>query len=254
MPIIANVLPPELIALPQWVIWHREIRDGHPTKVPYRIDGRRASTTNPRDWTTFQNVSEAAARPGCCDGVGFAFIADDPYCGIDLDRVWASDADEGASWARGILERFSDTYGEGSPSDAGFKIWCRAAAPRCGRWPIGAGGIEVYDHGRYFAVTGRSNGVRVVADHQADIDALVENLDGERRPVSRESARVPIPEVIPQGQRHPTLVRLAGSMFRAGLSREAIELALQETNASRCEPPYRPDHIRQIVRSMAGWS
>jgi primase-polymerase (primpol)-like protein len=65
------------------------------------------------------------ARRGFADGIGFVFSANDPYCGIDLDNIWQSDADEGAEWAQGILEQFADTYGEGSPSGRGYKTWCR---------------------------------------------------------------------------------------------------------------------------------
>jgi primase-polymerase (primpol)-like protein len=46
-------MPPELRALGQWVLWRREWRRNDsehlekPTKVPYAINGRKASTTDP---------------------------------------------------------------------------------------------------------------------------------------------------------------------------------------------------------------
>jgi primase-polymerase (primpol)-like protein len=245
-----NRIPPELIALPQWVLWRRESRDGRVTKVPYTFMGYRASDTNPEHWTTFECVLKFAARPRFADGIGVVFTETDPYCGIDLDNVWQSDANEGAPWATGIFEQFSNTYMEASPSDCGLKIWCRAKAPRCGRWPIGAGAIEVYDRARFFTMTTKSNGVLVVADHQADVEALVANLDGDRcvRPPAAT-----IPSVIPKGRRHPTLVSLAGSMHRRGMTPAAIEAALVITNEQQCDPPYPPEHIRQIVRSMQRW-
>ena len=88
-------------------------------------------------------------------GPGFVFSADDPFCGIDLDDCLDA---EGTlkPWARGIVERFSDTYMEISPSGSGLKIWVRGAVPaNLAGVSVGDGQIETYDHARYFAVTGR---------------------------------------------------------------------------------------------------
>jgi putative DNA primase/helicase len=246
--IIRANIPDELTELRQWLLWRYEDRDGNRTKVPHTCQGYRASTTNPDHWSRFGFAIKMAARPGFCDGIGFVF-ADDPYTGIDLDHVWQSDADEGAAWAQGMLERFADTYMEESPSGSGIKLWSRARASRCGRWAIEHGAIEVYDHGRFFTVTGRSNGVRVIADHQADVEALINNLDDGRQ---QTHARV-IADVIPKGQRHKTLISLSGSMWRRGMTSEAIEAALLVVNQRQCDPPYSPEHIRKIVGSMQRW-
>jgi putative DNA primase/helicase len=247
--IIPLRIPKELIERPQWLLYRIEIRDGKATKVPFGCMGYRASVTNVDQWSGFEFTLKTASQPGFCDGIGFVFTADDPYCGIDLDHVWQSDADEGARWALSILERFSDTYSEQSPSGAGVKIWCRAKPPRCGRWPIAAGAIEIYDHARFFTVTGRSAGIQVVTDHQADIEALVANLDQNRHSPSPRM----VPEVIPQGQRHNALVSLAGTMYRRGMTVEAIEAALLVTDQTQCDPPHGPEHIHKIVASMAKW-
>jgi primase-polymerase (primpol)-like protein len=242
-------IPDELTALPQWLIWRYETRQGKPTKAPYTTMGYRACVVNPEHWSTFEFALAAAARPKFADGIGFVFTGADPFCGIDLDNCYPSDAAECAPWAQGILERFSDTYSEVSPSGAGVKIWCRAKAPRCGRWGVEDGAIEVYDHSRFFTCTGRSAGILVVTDHQRDIERLVGNLDEDRgATLSR-----PIPDVIPQGQRHNALVSLAGSMWKRGMCAEAIEAALMTTNQRQCDPPYEPEHISKIVASMQRW-
>jgi primase-polymerase (primpol)-like protein len=214
--------------------------------------GFRASATNRDHWSTFGNAVAAAARPGFADGLGFVFAAQDPYTGIDLDNVYQSDADEGAEWAHGILERFSDCYLEESPSGKGVKIWTRAKPPRCGKWAIAQGAVEVYDHSRFFAVTGRSNGVKVVTDHHDDILSLIQNLDDDRHQITSSMRTVSGP--IPQGQRHNSLVSLAGAMWRRGMTSIAIEAALLITNEQQCDPPYPPEHIRQIITSMERWS
>jgi primase-polymerase (primpol)-like protein len=250
MSIIPGNIPPELIELQRWILWRYESRDGKVTKAPYTFMGYRASVTNPEHWTTFECALKFAARPGFAAGVGFVFADTDCFCGIDLDDVWQSDADEGAPWAMEILERFADSYQEVSPSDNGTKIWVRAKTPRCGRWPIGAGAIELYDRNRFFTVTGRHTGILAVTDHQHDVELLVANLERRQHPLTQTRT---IPDTIPQGQRHNTLVSLAGSMWRRGMTPEAIMAALLVTDQRQCDPPHGPEHIHKIVESMQRW-
>jgi primase-polymerase (primpol)-like protein len=254
MSIIARNIPLELTGLRQWLIWRyiQKPDKPKPDKVPYSTMGYQASHGNPDHWSTFECALAAAARPGFADGVGFVFGETDPYCGIDVDDIWQSDADEGAPWALRILERFANTYSEVSPSGQGVKIWSKAKAPRCGKWPIEHGAVEIYDHLRFFTVTGRSAGIRVVTDHQADVEVLVANLDQGRYHSNAQTHAAP--SVIPKGRRHKTLVSLAGSMFRRGMTLEAIEAALIVTDQKQCDPPYGPDHIRnKILVSAAKW-
>jgi putative DNA primase/helicase len=245
-------LPAELTALPQWVIWRYQDRDGKRTKVPHTCQGYKASVTNPRQWSAFDYAIKVwRERPGFADGIGFVFTGDDPYCGIDLDNCYPSDAAETASWAAGILEQFADTYSEESPSGCGVKIWCRARAPRCGRWTVAAGAVEIYDHARFFVVTGHAGSTipRLVTDHQEDVDLLTANLDerghGDQKPR--------LSNLIPQGDRHNALLSLAGTMWRRGMCPEAIEAALLAVNARQCDPPRTPEHIHKIVQSLERW-
>ena len=77
MNVCADKIPSELKALPQWVVWRREERDGKPTKVPYNaITGNRASVTNPADWGTFDQATDTFSAGGF-DGVGFVLTKDD---------------------------------------------------------------------------------------------------------------------------------------------------------------------------------
>ncbi len=254
-----NIIPVEVTEVPQWVLWRYEGRDGKLTKVPYQARTRlyRARTDDPRTWASFEIATQMWRQHGeRVEGIGFVFTAADPFCGIDLDNCYPSDAAPCTSWAEGILERFADTYGEESPSGKGVKIWCRARPPRCGRWPVEDGAIEVYDRLRYFTVTGRSNRVLNLADHQHDIERLVDNLDQERyATLSRSTiaSGMIAGGTIPQGQRHPALVSFAGTMWKRGMDLKAIEAALLVVNAEQCDPPYPPDHIHKIVASMSRW-
>src|SRR5262249_30143542 len=149
----------------------------------------------------------------------------------------------------GVLKRFDDTYAEESPSGTGVKVWCHARSPRCGSWQVGGGRIEIYDRGRFFAVTRRSNGVVSIADHQHDVEALVANLDQDRHQESRV-----VPEKIQKGQRHKTLVSLAGTLRRRGVCQQAIEALLTAVNQHQCSPPYCAEHIRKIADSTEKWN
>lgn len=142
--------PTELVQLPQWVVWRRETRDGKPTKVPYDArTGRRAATNKPSSWCNFEEA-EAGARNGF-DGIGFVFTKEAPYCGIDLDECRDPSTGEVAEWARKIVDRF-DSYTEVSPSGTGLHLIIRGELPGGG---IKRGGVEVYDRGRYFTMTGQ---------------------------------------------------------------------------------------------------
>ena len=62
--------------LSRWILWRLERRDGNQTKVPYRIDGKKASPTNPNDWTDFETALRAF-DPEKYDGLGFVLTKED---------------------------------------------------------------------------------------------------------------------------------------------------------------------------------
>jgi primase-polymerase (primpol)-like protein len=262
MSILQQKIPPELIALPQWVLWGTLPRDGKPTKVPFQARQRlqMAKVNDHRTWATFDLAMEMWQQwhRETVRGLGFVFTADDPYCGIDVDNCFPSDAAGAAPWAEGLLGRFSDTYGEVSPSGKGIKFWVKAKLPRQGsRWPVENGAVEAYDRLRFFAVTGQSNGMLTITDHQADVEQLVEHLDRHRattlsHPANSGARMASGP--IPKGQRHPTLLSRAGTMWKWGMSPEAIEAALLDVNQRQCDPPYPPAHIHKMVLTMPRWS
>jgi archaellum biogenesis ATPase FlaH len=58
-------------------------------------------------------------------------------------------------------------------------------------------------------------------------------------------------DVVIEGQRNATLTSRAGTMRRAGLTREAIEAALLAENNQRCRPPLPETEVRQIAESIS---
>jgi hypothetical protein len=248
------VVPDDLSERDQWVLWRYEERNGRTTKVPYRLGRRYASSTDPGTWASFEAVaSEWRRAPNWYAGPGFVFSAQDPFCGIDLDDSLDA-AGNLKPWAQGIVERFSDTYLEISPSGGGLKIWARGSIPaNLPGASVGDGQIEIYDHARYFAVTGRifRGAPLEVEDHAADVRALYDRLTLSK---GRQWKLQPLRGGrIPYGQQHSTLVSIAGTLRARHICDEAIETCLQIINARQCERPGSPEHISQIVRSSRKW-
>jgi putative DNA primase/helicase len=153
-PILDNI-PEELKALDQWVVWRYEER----TKVPYQPGNpdRRAKTNDPSTWSALA-LAHNVFSSGEWAGIGFVFSPDDPYCGIDFDGCLIDGklADWAWEWIAELL--CAGAYREISPSGKGIKFFCCAKLyGKGGKRPIGEDdhtGIEVYDRGRFFAVTG----------------------------------------------------------------------------------------------------
>jgi Primase C terminal 1 (PriCT-1) len=238
----------------QWVLWRYEGRKGKATKVPYEAGLQRASSTDPRTWSNFDAIMrEWHCKPDLYSGPGFVFSPQDPFCGVDLDDALDSEGNV-KPWAHGIVERFSDTYMEISPGGAGLKIWVRGGVPvNLAGVKVGDGQIEIYDHARYFAVTGRIfRSVPLgVVDHSADVLALYEHLT-RRRPCRWTLQPLPGGR-IPYGQQHSTLVSIAGTLRARRVCDEAIEACLQIINARQCERPGSQDNIARIVKSSRRW-
>ena len=170
-------VPDDLGELDRWGVWRRETVKDHEAKVPYTTCGRRADSTNPNDWGELETTRKALATARYA-GLAFAFFGRDGLVGIDLDDSLDTTGIV-KPWARGIVERFADTYMEISPSGRGLKIWARGSLPPriCPRFCVGDGGVEMYDHARYFAFTGQVfHGAPLqVENHAEDVSRLYEH-------------------------------------------------------------------------------
>jgi Primase C terminal 1 (PriCT-1) len=248
-------VPDDLAELDQWLLWRYEARQGKPTKVPFTADGRRASSTNPANWTGFEAALKCWSRfPKHYAGIGFVFSKADPFVGLDLDDCLDPDGNC-KDWARGTVERFADTYMEISPSGTGVKIWARGSLPaNLPGVKVGDGQIEIYDHSRYFAVTSRAfRGAPLdVEDHASDMAMLYQWLTQ-----SNGTRRWPLQPIkggrIPHGQQHSTLVSILGTLRARRICDDAIEACLQIINEKQCEKPGPPENISRMVRSSGNW-
>lgn len=182
--VLRTTVPRELQARDQWVVWRSEVRADKPTKVPYNpATGRRAKADDPGTWTSFSAALQALAN-GRYSGLGFEFSSHDPICGIDLDR--ARDEDGAVlPWAQELLDLLPpDCYTEISPSGRGLHVFLRGSKthPRC-RTDYGGGAVEIYDHRRYFTVTGDllSPGSRELVEAQEALDRICAQVFGPHR-------------------------------------------------------------------------
>ena len=147
----------ELRQLPQWVAY-RIVADGKLPLNPH--DGSNAKANDVRTWGTFDEATQYALKNGLLGnngGIGFEFA--NGYAGIDLDNIFL---------AEGILKPFAeevvrlmDSYTEYSPSGKGLHILFKLNVSLSGfgsRRRNDELGIEMYDSGRYFTVTGNVYG------------------------------------------------------------------------------------------------
>lgn len=159
LPLQSETIPAALRALP-WVLWRAEPVEGSkPRKVPYRVadPSRRASSTDPATWATFEDavdaysvlvVSEAEPRRGPIVGVGVVLTLTAGITCIDLDHVIAEDGRVNPH-AETIVDR-AHSWTERSPSGTGLHIFVRGTLPEA----IKGAQIELYSTDRYIAVTG----------------------------------------------------------------------------------------------------
>lgn len=173
-------VPSELREHDRWVCWRFEDREGKPTKVPYdAVSGLRASTTDQTTWHGFE-TAVAAFEGGGYEGVGFVFAEGGGFCGIDLDDCIGEDGVI-SDGALAIIARFG-SYSEISPSGRGVKIFIRGIKPEGARSKVrtvpGTKAVEVYDHGRFFTVTGgHVEGTPIaVNDRQAELETFCREI------------------------------------------------------------------------------
>lgn len=163
-------IPIELKQMNHWVCWGAE---GENPKIPYNpITGYKAKANDMGTWTTFEKAHKAVTE-GRYKGIGFEFA--DGVVGVDLDHC--IEDGEISPAAQYVTTRF-DSYTEISQSGTGIHILCRGKLPGNA---VKTKEIELYDTGRYFALTGNVYDNRVeLKDAQAAIDELYATLDGQR--------------------------------------------------------------------------
>ena len=163
--LVRQNVPPELLALPNWVASDRTPKpDGKPSKAPLNPHtGGNAKSSDPATWGTFDAAAAFAMRDDRAFGVGVN-LKNTEFGGLDLDNVIDPQTGEVRPSALQLVESLQ-TYTELSPSGTGIRMFLRgrkpAWFPRCQvRDAFGPGtALEVYDGaggGRYLTCTGNA--------------------------------------------------------------------------------------------------
>lgn len=147
-------VPYELKELKQWCLFKIEEQNGRDTKRPINaLTGGYAKSNDESTWHDFDTAIDGIKKHGA-DGIGFFFK--EPYFGIDIDDVGKEikEYKTGNADHANIVAEFIDvmgSYAEVSPSGAGIHIIAKGELPKQGSRK---GKVEMYDHGRFFTVTG----------------------------------------------------------------------------------------------------
>ncbi|MCI6141288.1 MAG: phage/plasmid primase, P4 family [Subdoligranulum variabile] len=143
-----NSIPEELKAQKRWVCCTAD-------KLPINpANGNAASSTDPATWADYATAAGAVERRGCR---GIGFVLGNGWCGIDIDHCISPDTGDLLPEAQTIVD-VMQSYTEISPSGTGLHILWRGqkAGTACRRQIAPGVGLEMYDGGRYFTVTGHS--------------------------------------------------------------------------------------------------
>lgn len=245
---VAANFPASLRQMHQWVLWKRESRGDNTTKVPYQPNGQMARSTDSSTWSDFQTVEAAFLSGIQFDGVGFVFTEADPYVGIDLDKCRDPLTGEVEPWAADVLARLG-TYTELSPSGKGFHVIGQGRLPPAGRRKDG---IEMYDAGRYFTVTGDHYGDS--PSEAADIQAPLMALHAEVFAKPAKTAPRTTPQAAANDSALTTLPRLRKTKHWSPPSRPPAMPPLSPSSRPATGPLWAtPRTARQTLRGQGSW-
>lgn len=180
-------VPPEFKARKRWVLWGVD-PDPKNVKVPYQAinPARKASSTNPLTWGTFDVARCAVELVGDAQGIGYEITPEDGLVAVDFDHCINVDGK--------LLEPFNTWhkalpgYWERSQSGTGLHGFVRGTLPAgCGnKKPMAPGdkddkrAVELYISERYIAMTGALWGPQTplaeAPGAQAGIDTIIEQM------------------------------------------------------------------------------
>jgi hypothetical protein len=267
-----DLIPQELKDRNQWIVWRMIQRGGKDTKVPFQPSGVTARSDDPSTWSSFDDCVAVVEKYA---GLGYVFSEGDPYTGVDFDSCFDPDTKQISEWAKSWITRL-DSYSEISPSGTGVKVWVRGKFPspqgknvKLKDQPAIKGktaGVEAYDHGRYFCVTGSALGGLPddPQERQLELNTLFDYFFREDAPGKPpEPERSSKPSVIERARRY--IDRIPGAVSGEGGHNQTFKVAcvlihgfnmgrveafvlLSEWN-KRCQPPWSEKELRHKIES-----
>lgn len=234
-----NGIPEELKQLNNWVCWGKTgIQDGK-KKMPWNPEtGTAAKAGVPDTWTSFEKAAAAVDR-GQYAGVGFEFSPETGITGIDFDHCIDPVTGNVDPWVLSWVQRF-DSYTEISQSGTGVHILVYGSLPE--HKGIHSKKVELYDSGRYFALTGNADDPRSLRDAGKVIRDILSEIAGEGMQAVKaaDRARTVSSQPVPLRAESPALSD-SEIVERAGRAKNgAIFSQLYNGDTSR----YNGDHSR----------
>ena len=247
----------ELKPLKQWVayrlVWNE--KKGKADKRPINPhDGTGAKANDPATWGTYDEAMRYAQRQGLIagksGGVGFEFGGG--YCGIDLDNVVQEDG-RLKGFASEIVDVMS-SYTEYSPSHKGLHILCKLSVSMSEfgtRRRNDEIGLEMYDSGRFFTVTGEIFGEEAKAIENRTYEArkVYDKYLRKEEEKKSNTGLLRSPEMVFQNDL--TDRELWDKMFSSQHGREILSLYQGDTSG------YGDDHSRAdlaLCSHLAYWT
>ena len=146
--------PVNLKGLPIWILWQKIQIDNKTGKIPYSaIYEGKASSNNPDSWTTFEDAFSVYLNSnGSYNGVGIAITKRYKLIFIDIDHCIDEEGNINEI-GQDILQAFGEgTYVERSQSGRGIHILTAGEISKS--YKNSENGVEIYDSGRFCAMTG----------------------------------------------------------------------------------------------------
>jgi primase-polymerase (primpol)-like protein len=248
-------IPQELRELNQWVT----VKAG--SKVPLQSNlSRAASSSDPATWSSFEDAV-IAVKSGYRDGIGFVFH-NNGIVGIDIDKGFD---DFLLTKETADIIQHCHSYTEKSRSGRGVHILVKGQLPFKGK--NNRAGIEIYQDGRFFIMTGKVTVFDQIVENQEGIDYVLRNFFKEEevrnekgyssriynpsyaKPGEKISLKRKYPRILP-GSRNLSLASLAGQLHSAGYKQSQILKELLRCNSEACDPPLPRQEVEMIVRSI----
>lgn len=176
-------IPQELKLVPNWVLWRAEWNEKQQNygKVPYSINGYRASTTNKKTWCDFESVSIEYEVDEQYSGIGFVLSDGNNFVCLDIDNAIDEKGQINSELA---LKMMRLTYCEKSPSGTGLHCFFKGKLPDNRKKKRTDLDIELYDSARFMTVTGCTIGQNDICDNQEVLNTLVDEYFKENLPVN----------------------------------------------------------------------
>ena len=136
---LRSPIPARMLNSDRWIRYS-------PKKVPLKINGHPASSTDPNTWSSHREAVASRA------GIGLGYVLGDGIGCIDLDHCLIDGKPNDTATA--YLETYTRHYIEISPSGDGLHIWGTAEPDHGTKRQIDGLNIERYSTGRYITITG----------------------------------------------------------------------------------------------------